>query len=464
MKAKKSGYRKEKDVLGSVNVPKDAYYGSETQRAVNNFQISGMKIQSEFIKNYVILKRCAAVANMKIGKLDKKKYDAIIKACDYLLKGNLSDQFVVDVFQAGAGTSVNMNVNEVLANKAIEYLGGKKGDYKLVHPNDHVNMSQSTNDTFHSVIHITSYSLVGKQLLKSLRELEKTLYSKSKSFSKIIKVGRTHIQDAVPMTLGEEFMGYAGSMTKMIKNIEDAAALLLYVPMGGTAIGTGIDAPKAYAKEFIKEFDRYTKMNFKLAGNRFASMQNQEAELRLSDSLKETAVAISKIANDLRLLGSGPRTGISELRLPEAQPGSSIMPGKINPSICEMMNMVCFNVIGSNETISQAAAGGQLELNVFMPIIAYNLVLSIKIMSNGISTFNEKCVKGVTPNYPSISEHAKMNLSIVTALVPYIGYAKSAEIARIALKKGKSIKQICMEMKIMDEKKLDKILNTKRMV
>ncbi len=457
-------YRKESDVLGSVRVPGSAYYGSETQRAVDNFPISGIMVDKGFIHSYVMLKRAAAIANLATGKLDGRTGKAIIRACDELLAGKFLDQFVVDVFQAGAGTSVNMNVNEVLANRAIELLGGRRGDYKRVHPNDHVNMSQSTNDTYHATIHISAHIAIDNELLPALFGLSSALHKKAREFSSIVKVGRTHLQDAVPMTLGQEFSGYAKSVDEVTAALGAASSKLLVIPLGGTAIGTGLNASKAYASRVVVELQKMTKEKFRLAPNNFAAQSSQREELAASDALKEVAVALDKIANDFRILTSGPRAGIHELILPEVQPGSSIMPGKINPSMAEMLNMVCFQVMGANAIIERAADSGQLELNVFMPVITFNLLFSIRILTNAVGAFTKKCVNGVKANKDAIREHLERDLSIVTALSPYVGYARAAQLARIAYKKNKNIKQVAMELKILDGPTLDKILDPKGQV
>jgi fumarate hydratase class II len=457
-------YRIESDVLGKVRVPKSAYYGSETQRAVNNFQISGEMINWRLIESYIVIKKAAAIVNMRTNKLDKRRGNAIVRACNDVLAGSLSDQFVVDVFQAGAGTNTNMNVNEVIANRAITILKGKKGDYKIVHPNDHVNMSQSTNDTYPSAIHISCYQAIKENLLSALIELENTLNKKSKEFSRTIKVGRTHLQDAVPMTLGQEFHGYAGSIGHVARNLDNAKNLLLELPIGGTAIGTGINANKKYASETVKEINKMLKAKFFVADNAFKVMQIRQDEVTISSILNEIAIATSKIANDLRLLVSGPRAGIGELALPEILPGSSIMPGKINPSIPEMVGMVGFEVMGLTQATYMAASAGQLELNVFTPIIAYNLLFSINILSNAINTFSERCIAGIKPNKRAMEKHLEMDISVATALTPYIGYATAAKAARTAYLTGKSLRQVCLDMKILDKKTLDRVLDPKSQV
>jgi aspartate ammonia-lyase len=457
-------YRYEKDVLGKVKVPVDAYYGSETQRALENFNISSIHMDALFIESYAALKMACAKANMHTGKLDKKIGEAIVESCRMIMNGGLRDQFVTDVFQAGAGTSTNMNVNEVIANLSIEKLGGRRGNYKIVHPNDHVNMSQSTNDTFHTVIHISVYKKIKKELIMSLDRLERSLMKKSYEFNGITKVGRTHLQDAVPITAGQEFYGYSGAILKARENVESAIKLLIEVPLGGTAVGTGINATPEYQKLAIKELNTITGERFRRSKNTFGMMQNQLEESAVSDALKGAAITLGKIANDVRLLASGPTAGINELVIPAVQPGSSIMPGKINPSIAEMVNMVVFQVLGSSRTIDEAAHAGQLELNVFMPVIAYNLLFSASILSRAADVFSQKCINGIKINESTVHKMLSANLSIATALTPYIGYAKAAEIARIAYTKNKSIKEVCLEMKIMEEAELDKILDPSLMV
>ncbi len=457
-------YRTEKDVLGKVKIESAAYYGSETQRARDNFKISGMHIQNAFITEYLVLKRSAAVANLSTGKLDKKRAGAIVRSCDLILSGKLRDQFVVDVFQAGAGTSVNMNVNEVVANLAIELLGGRKGNYRIIHPNDHVNMSQSTNDTFHTVTRMSANAAVKENLIPSLRKLSASLSKKSKEFRDAVKIGRTHLQDAVPMTFGQEFSGYAESVNYCIRELASARNALLEVPLGGTAIGTGINSSKAYTISAIKEINRFEHEKYRIAKNRFAAMQNEYAEMVCSNALKDTAITLNKIANDFRLLTSGPNAGLAELTLPAVQPGSSIMPGKVNPSMAEMLNMVCFQVIGNSTVVDKAADSGQLELNVFMPVIAFNLLFSIEILSNAVSAFGERCVKGIKVDKARAKYFAETSAELATALSPYIGYAKAAEIVREAHTEKKSIIEICLKRKIMGEKELRKILDPKKLI
>ncbi len=456
------GYRIESDVLGKVKVPKEAYYGPETQRTINNFNISGTRVPIEIFHTYAMLKKAAAMANWKDGKLDNKRATAIARACDEVLSHKLDEEFQIDVFQAGAGTCTNMNVNEVVANKAIELLGGKKGEYSIVHPNDHVNMSQSTNDTMPSVARIAIYLAIRDCLLPSLKKLEKSLERKSVEFRNIVKVGRTHMQDAVPVTLEQEFSGYRWAVSNSMRMLSDAQKRLLSLPLGGTAVGNGINADRRYERFAIEELNRMTGERFRVSGNKFVVMQQRLEELGVSDALKEVATAINKIANDIRLLSSGPRSAIGEIALPEVMPGSSIMPGKINPSMAEMINMVCQKVIGSCTTVTEAANGGQLEINVYTPIIVYEILYSIRILSNGSSTFADRCISGITANRSKISKELDMDLSLATALNQYIGYSKASYIARRALRENKSVKQVCIELGVLDRKALDRILDPDR--
>ncbi|MHB1830683.1 MAG: class II fumarate hydratase [Candidatus Micrarchaeaceae archaeon] len=457
-------YRIERDVLGKVTVPAGAYYGSETQRTVENFRVSGIKVPLELVYAYAMLKKAAAIANMKDGKLDRRRGNAITHACNDILSHKLDDQFPIDVFQSGAGTSLNMNVNEVLANRAIEILHGKLGDYSIVHPNDHVNMSQSTNDTMPSVLHIAAYINIRDVLLPSLAVLHKALAKKTVEFRDIVKIGRTHLQDAVPITLGQEFSGYESALSSSINILKDAQRRLLYIPLGGTAVGTMINADEEYAKFAVRELDRITGARFRITKNRFASMQQRLESLAVSDALKEVSTVINKIANDLRLLASGPVGGIDEITLPAVMPGSSIMPGKINPSIAEMMNMVCMTVMGKCAAISEAANGGQLEINVFTPVISYELITSIKILSNGSRIFADKCISGIEVNKDRIERNIEMDTSLATALSPYVGYRKASEIAREAYRDKKSVKQVALGMGILSKKELDRILDPRKQV
>lgn len=457
------GYRKENDTLGEVKVPGNAYYGAFTQRAVTNFQISGMRLQGRLIRSIATIKKAAAITNVKLGRLDSKTGNAIMKACDEVLSGKFDDQFAVDVFQAGAGTSTNMNLNEVIANRAIEFLGGKKGNYKLVHPNDHVNMSQSTNDVFHTAIHISVYSAITEDLLPSLSSIEKTFSSKAVEFKDVFKVGRTHLQDAVPMTLGQEFSVYSDSVGRAIERISAANERLKELPIGGTALGSGINAPSGYKEEVVHEISRLTRYKFKSSKHLFYQLQDQGTEAWVSGTLKNFAVGLDKIANDLRLLSSGPKTGFEDISLPAVQPGSSIMPGKINPSIVEMVNMVCFEIIGNDATVQEAAQSGQLQLNVFMPIIAYNLLYSTEILSNAVKMLDKKCVRGIKANEKLLEERVEYDVSLATALSPYIGYKKAASIEKKALSENKTVADVAVELGFFTKEQIKKILNIRKL-
>ncbi|MDP2210047.1 MAG: aspartate ammonia-lyase [Bacteroidota bacterium] len=447
-------FRLEKDSLGEKHIPDESYYGIQTQRALENFHISNLKAHNEFIESYLLIKKTAAIANKKCNVLDKKIADAIISACDEILSGRFIDQFVVDVYQAGAGTSFNMNVNEVIANRALELTGEEKGDYSLINPNDHVNMSQSTNDTYPTAMRIAVLFKLQK-LLPTLQKLQSELANKEKEFIDVIKSGRTHLQDATPISLGQEFSGYASVLKKHIETINDSKKYLLELGLGGTAVGTGLNTPTDYRDVVIEELQKLTGMEFKKADNYFEAMQSMFPFVHLSNALANLSLDLIRIANDLRLLSSGPMTGLAEIKLPAVQPGSSIMPGKINPSIAEMLNMVCFQVIGNNTTISLAAQAGQLELNVMMPVINYNLLQTIEILTNAITVFSEKCVKGIEANRERCKNYSEKSISVATLLSPKIGYLKTAELVKEALEKNVTVKKLVIEKGIMTEKDFD---------
>ncbi len=455
--------RREKDAIGYVNVPSEAYYGSETKRSLDNYRISGIATSQYLIYGYAIVKKCAAMANLKAGKLDKRRANAIVKAADEIMDGKFRDQFQIDVFQSGAGTSINMNVNEVIANRAIEILGGKKGNYKIVHPNDHVNMSQSTNDTYPTTVNLTLWWLTTTQLIPALKALETELNKKTKEFHTLVKVGRTHLQDAVPIRLGEEFEAYAGAVKSCIEDAKWSAQNLLNVPIGGTAVGTGINAGDAYTKQMISELSKELKVRIT---NRdiFTNMSFRTDQLHVAGVLEMCAICLTKICNDLRLMGSGPRAGLNELVLPAVQPGSSIMPGKINPSMAEMLGMVCMHVMGSNHAVRTSAAAAQLELNVFTPVTSFELISSIELLSKAVESFTKLCVKGIKANEKGIGRNLEMDMELATALNPYVGYAKAAEIANKARDESKSVMQVCLELGVLDRKTLEKILDPKKEV
>ena len=455
--------RIEKDSLGSLRVPEKVYYGIQTQRAVDNFQISGLRLPARFVKAQGIVKLAAVRANRSLGLLDRKLASAIEKAALEVIKGIHDRCFVVDAYQAGAGTSQNMNANEVIANRAIEILGGKRGDYSLVNPNDHVNMAQSTNDTIPTAMYISAFGALKEDMIPALTGLRDALSKKAEEFDKIVKAGRTHMQDAVPMRLGQEFGGYAVAVGNDIERIQHASNALLLLPVGGNAVGTGINAHKRFKSAVLKEIKKITEIEFKSSLNSFESIQNVMPALEVSSSLRGAAVTLTKIANDIRLLSSGPRTGFAEIILPAVQPGSSIMPGKVNPVMAEMLNMVCYQVMGNDTTIACAVQASQLELNVMKPLIAYNLLFSIEILSKGVDTFSKKCVRGIKADAKRCRELAESTLAMATALNPIIGYAAAAGVSKEAYNTGKTVKEVVIEKGILKKKEADRLLDPMRL-
>lgn len=454
--------RKEKDSLGELEVPESAYYGVQTARAVANFPISGLRPHPTFIRATAMVKWAGAQANMAIGKLDPKIGKIIQKSAEEVIAGKWNDQFVVDVFQAGAGTSHNMNTNEVIANRAIEMLGGRRGEYKLVHPNDHVNMSQSTNDVFPTAMRVAALLML-KELDPVLARFEKRLSEKAKEFDDVIKSGRTHLQDAVPVRLGQEFSGYARAISRARKRIAAASEGLKELGIGGSAAGTGINTHPDYKKKMVAAIKKISGLDVVPSNNLFERMQSMADFVEISGSLRELAVEVIRIANDLRLLSSGPRTGLAEIVLPPVQPGSSIMPGKVNPVMAEMTNMVCFHVIGNDLTITMAAQAGQLELNVMMPVINFNLLQSIEILTRDIDVFTERCIKGITVNRERCREYAETSVGLATILNPEIGYEAAAVVAKESAATGKPLRDIIIEKGILSPKEVDKILDPVKM-
>lgn len=453
--------REEKDSIGALSIPDDVYYGVQTARAVENFPISGLKADPDFIWASVLIKKAAAKVNAELGQIDEKIAKAIIKAADEILKGNLYGNFVVDVCQAGAGTSHNMNTNEVIANRAIEILGGKKGDYNLVSPNDHVNCAQSTNDFFPTAMRIAAL-VKSEELLSVIDKCVESFEEKGREYFHIIKSGRTHLQDAVPVRLGRSFDVFSKIFKQHRTRIENALSELKVLGIGGTAAGTGLNAHPLYQSKIVQELSELTKIDFQPAHDLMVSMQSMAPFVALSSSLRNFALDITKIANDLRLMDSGPTTGLSEIKLPAVQPGSSIMPGKVNPSIVEMLNQVCFQVIGSSTTIDYSSQAGQFELNVMMPIINFNLLFSIKILTNALRVFDEKCIRGIAANEDRCRRYAEGSVSNATALNVKIGYLKTAEIVKEAVRTGKTIKEVCLSKGILDEKELEKVLDLEK--
>lgn len=456
-------FRVEKDFLGEVQVPADAYWGVQTQRAVENFPISGLRLQPRFIRAQALIKLAAAKANVEVGFLDKKLGQAIVQAAEEVLDGKYDDHFVVDVYQSGAGTSQNMNANEVIANLATELLGGERGSYEMVHPNDHVNMAQSTNDTIHVAMHIAALMAIHEDLLPSMRTLAEALDAKAEEFDDVLKIGRTHLQDAVPIRLGQEFSGFASMIHHAIGRVEQASHALEELALGGTAVGTGLNAHPRYPELSIAEISRLTGLAFRRPDNIFEAMQNTDAAVEVSGALKTLAVSLIKIANDIRLLSSGPRTGIAEIRLPAVQPGSSIMPGKVNPVMAEMLNMVAFQVLGNDTTITYATQAGQLELNVMMPVIAYNLLHAIQVTAAGILAFTERALRGIEVDRERCESYIEWSTAMATALSPRIGYHRAAEIAKKAFAEGKTVRDIAVGDGVLSERELDELLDANRM-
>jgi aspartate ammonia-lyase len=454
--------RTERDPLGESAVPADAYYGIQTARAAANFPISGLRAPADLVTATILVKKAAAQANVALDRLDQRIGDAIIRAADEVLGGALRDQFVVDVYQAGAGTSHNMNANEVLANRAGETLGGARGEYRLVHPNDHVNMGQSTNDVYPTATRL-ALLLGHPPLVESARSLAASLAKKAEAFESILKVGRTHLQDAVPMTLGQEFGGYAACLSRAAEELEHSAGGLEELNLGATAVGTGLNAGEEFASLAIKNLARATGLRLKPAANRFRVTQSMGDVLAYSGAMRRLAVELGKVAADLRLLSMGPRAGISEIALPAVQPGSSIMPGKVNPSVPEMVNQVCYQVIGCDVTIAAASEAGQLELNVMMPVIAWNALHVSTILRESMKALRVRCVDGIEADPARCRELLERSTAVATALSPYIGYAKTAEIAKEAVKTGRTIRELVLERGLMEAKRLDEVLSAENM-
>jgi len=454
--------RVEHDSLGEYAVPSDAYYGIQTARAVENFPISGLRAPADLVTATVLIKKAAARANVELGRLDRRVGEALIQAADEIAGGALRDQFVVDVYQAGAGTSHHMNVNEVLANRASELLGGSKGEYRLVHPNDHVNMGQSTNDVFPTATRI-ALLLGHRALVESAQALAASLQRKATEFVTVLKVGRTHLQDAVPMTLGQEFSGYAGCVERGAKDVEQAAEQLKELNLGATAVGTGLNAGDEFSAHAVAHLGTSVGIAVIPASNRFRVTQSMGDVLAYSGAMRRLAVEVGKVASDLRLLSMGPRAGIGEIGLPAVQPGSSIMPGKVNPSVPEMVNQVCFQVVGCDTTICMAAEAGQLELNVMMPVIAWNALHASTILRNAMHALRVRTVDGISADERRCRELLERSTAQATALSPYLGYEKTADIAKESVKTGRPIRDLVLERRLMEPAELDRILSIEAM-
>ena len=457
-------YRTEFDSIGKIKVPGDKYWGASTERSNKYFNIGDFLVRPAVIHSIAIIKKAAAKINSKNGDLNPKLSKYIIKAADEVINGKLDKHFPLKVWQTGSGTQTNMNVNEVIANRAIELMGGKMGSKKPVHPNDHVNKSQSTNDVFPTAMHIAIAIKSKEKLLPSLKLLESELAKKSREFKNIIKVGRTHLQDATPLSLGQEFSGYHYQLKKCIERIENALKEIYHLAQGGTAVGTGLNTKKNFDKKIVKEISKITKLPFKPAINKFSALAAHDEIVNFSGTLNTAAVCLMKIANDIRFLGSGPRAGYGELILPANEPGSSIMPGKVNPTQSEAVTMVCVKVIGNHNGITMAGSHGHFELNVFKPLIIHNILQSIEIMSDSAKTFSKYCVKGIKADKKRIKYLLDNSLMLVTALAPKIGYDKAANIAKAAHKKGTTLREEVIKAGLINEKEYDKIMNPKEMI
>ena len=456
-------YRNEYDSFGKIKVPDDKYWGASTQRSDKYFDIGVFLVRPIVVQSIAMIKKAAAIVNTKNRDLDKKISNTIIKAANEVISGKLNNHFPLKVWQTGSGTHTNMNVNEVIANRAIQILGGKMGS-KLIHPNDHVNKSQSSNDVFPTAMHIAIVIETKRKLLPSLKLLSSELKKKSKQFNKIIKVGRTHLQDATPITLGQEFSGYYSQLNKCIQRIEIALKEIYFLAQGGTAVGTGLNTRRGFDKKIVAELRKITKLPFKSASNKFAALAAHDSIVNFSGTMNTTAVCLMKIANDIRFLGSGPRAGYGELDIPENEPGSSIMPGKVNPTQCEAVSMVCIKVIGNHNGITMAGSHGHFELNTFKPLIIHNILQSMDIMSDSSKNFANYCIKGLKANKERIKNLLNNSLMLVTALSPKVGYDNAAKIAKKAHKNGTTLKEESIKSGLITEKEYDKIVNPKKMI
>ncbi|HEK24865.1 MAG: class II fumarate hydratase [Hydrogenobaculum sp.] len=456
-------YRIERDTMGEVKVPADKYWGAQTQRSLMYFNISDDKMPIEVIRALALIKKAAAIVNNELGKLDDYRKELIVRVADEILEGKLDEHFPLKVWQTGSGTQSNMNVNEVIANRAAELAGKPLGSKDPIHPNDHVNMSQSSNDTFPTAMHISAVQILQDKLLPSIEYLRDALKEKAEEFKDIVKIGRTHLQDAVPMTLGQEFGGYVHQLDTAIERIKAVLPELKEIGIGATAVGTGLNAPKGFDKRMVEVLSDLTGIDFKVSRNKFAFLSSHDPFVMASGAMKSLAAALMKIANDIRWLGSGPRAGIGELILPANEPGSSIMPGKVNPTQSEAMTMVCVQVMGNDTAIGFADSQGNFELNVFNPVIIFNFLNSAKLLSDAMRSFADHMVKGIKPNMKKINSYVQESLMLVTALNPYIGYDNAAKIAKTAYEKDISLKQAAIELGILTEEEFDKYVRPEKM-
>ena len=457
-------FRDEQDTLGHVKVPQDAYYGAATMRSLQNFDIGIEKIPHEVIVSFAVIKKASALVNEELGLLSKEKARLIVQAAEEVIEGKLDDQFPLSVWQTGSGTHTNMNLNEVIANRAIELAGGHIGSKTPIHPNDDVNKSQSSNDTFPTAMHIAAAKAITEKLLPAVDSLAKLLREKSQEFSKIVKIGRTHLMDAVPLTLGQEFSGYAEQVERGKKRIEQCLPRLYELALGGTAVGTGLNTHPEYARRAAKKIAELTGLHFVSAPNKFEALAAHDTMVETSGALKTLAVSLNKIANDIRWLASGPRCGIGEISLPANEPGSSIMPGKVNPTQCEALTMIAAQVMGNDTTIAIAGASGNFELNVYKPVIIYNLLQSVRLLSDGCRSFGQRCVAGIKANEQVITKYVQNSLMLVTALNQHIGYEKGAMIAKEAYTKGTTLKEAAVSLGILTAEEFDRLVVPEKMI
>ncbi len=457
-------YRTETDSMGEIQVPADRYYGAQTARSLKNFGIGTERFPREFIRALGVVKKASALTNKELKVLTLKKADLIVKAAEEVLQGKLDDHFPLVIWQTGSGTQTNMNANEVIANRAIEISGGKLGSKSPVHPNDDVNCGQSTNDVFPTAMHIAAVEEIHRRLIPMVTKLRNSLQAKSQEFKDIIKIGRTHLMDATPLTLGQEFSGYTQQLSNGLERIRGVLPRLYELALGGTAVGTGLNTHPQFAAQAVQKIAEITNLPFVGARNKFEALAAHDALVELSGCLKALAVSLMKIANDIRWLGSGPRCGIGELHLPENEPGSSIMPGKVNPTQCEALMMVCTQVMGNDETVTVAGAGGNFELNIFKPVIAHNILQSIRLLADGCESFTDRCIIGITPNLRTIQKHLENSLMLVTALSPHLGYDKAAKVAQKALKENSTLKEAAVALGFLTAEKFDALVVLKNMI
>ncbi|MBN3859344.1 class II fumarate hydratase [Neisseriaceae bacterium PsAf] len=457
-------HRIEKDTFGPIEVPAEHMWGAQTQRSLQNFKISGEKQPVEIIQALAIVKRSSAIVNHNLGLLPEDKMKAIVQAADEVLAGKFPDEFPLVVWQTGSGTQSNMNMNEVLANRASQIMGGEIGENRLIHPNDDVNKSQSSNDVFPTAMHISAVLSIQNKLLPAIQKLSDTLQKKSDDFRDIVKIGRTHLQDATPLTLGQEFSGYVAQLEHGEKHVQDALPHLYELALGGTAVGTGLNTPKGYPEQVAKEIANYTGFSFVTSPNKFESLASADGLVNAHGSLKTLAASLMKIANDVRWLASGPRSGLGEITIPENEPGSSIMPGKVNPTQCEAMTMLCAQVFGNDVAINFGGSSGNFELNVYRPIISYNILQSIRLLADGMISFNDNCAVGIEPNHPRINELLGRSLMLVTALNTHIGYDKAAQIAKKAHKEGLTLKESALQTGFVTEEEFNNWVDPLKMI